>query len=241
MNHDHMFRASLNRQLVNAGCTPSRHSMFEQMRHTFTLRESLTMAYIPVLLTKAAFRFAEDVCRQCASNRLPYKPETRIIRQAIKSYIYSTLGSVISHSTLQLLDEKTDLFFRYAEGDVTTLWMVVNQELKSSHPSLDEEYPFLTDLFCAISLIHYVHSFESKADATVMQRTGLSRTTFSVQEPWDVYHALMSIAGRYTINHTRMIELSVRIISIRVEDIVQQLYEMYSHQGFKSEVSEDRP
>lgn len=230
MNTNLPMTGTINRLLINAGITPTKEAMFAQMRQVFTLEESLRMAYVPILLTKTAFRFAEEVCRQCVAQHLPHKKETRIIRQAERDYIHSTLGTTISRSTLEILEQKTDLLFTKAGNDVQTLWFVVNQELKKQHPTLDEEYPFLTDLFCAVSLLHYVRSYESACDIMVKQRTGLQRTTFTVQEPIDIYNALLSIAGRYTICHTSMIHLSVRIISMKVDEIVQQLIGIYRNE-----------
>lgn len=227
MNLDLPMTGCINRLLINCGFTPTDEARYAHMRQTFTLEESLRMAYVPVLLTKSAFRFAEDVCRQCVIHKLPHKSQTRIIRSASQEYIHSTLGNVVSRSTLDILEEKTDLVFRNAGDDVQTLWFVVNQELKKSHPNLDEEYPFLTDLFCAVSLLHYVRHYEYHCDMMVRQRTGIHNATFSVQPTIDVYNALLSIAGNYSINHTSMINLSVRIISMKVDEIVQSLIVLY--------------
>ncbi len=90
-----LLRGTINRAIISAGLTPTKESLYEQIHQTFTLEESLRMAYIPVLLNKTAFHFAEEVCRQCAAMKMPYKHETRAIRQATSSYISSTLGQFL--------------------------------------------------------------------------------------------------------------------------------------------------
>ena len=221
-------RGTINRTLLSCGIVPDKASMFAHMRQAFTFEESLRIAYVPVLLTKKAFRFAEGVCVQCAASKLPYQRYTRIIRAASDSYIRQTLGATISKSTLQILENRTDLLFDRAGDNVQTLWFVVNNELKKQHPELDHEYELLTNLFCAVSLLNYVEKYERVVDMTITQRNGLKNATTSVQEVTDVKNALLSIADKYKICHTSMINLSVRIIAIKIDTIVQELKEIYA-------------
>lgn len=219
--------ACVNRRLAGSGVGVTREALFAHIREVFTLEESLRMAYIPLLLTRIAFRFTEDVCRQCVAHKLPHKKETRVIREAMNSYISSTLGDSVSIETLQTLEKKTELLFLKAKDDITTLWFSVNQELKRTYPELDSEYPFLTDLYCAVSLLYYVREFEFKSDEEVKRRTGLPFSSFNVKEPGNVMKALLDIAGVYAIKQTKTIELAACIISRKVDVIIQEMQYLY--------------
>ena len=51
------------------------------MRH-FTVDEAFKMAYLPVILTKSAFDYADFVRRICSEKRLQFNKQCREIRQA---------------------------------------------------------------------------------------------------------------------------------------------------------------
>lgn len=222
-----LLRGSINRAIISAGLTPTKESLYEQIHQTFTLEESLRMAYIPVLLNKTAFHFAEEVCRQCAEMKMPYKHETRAIRQATSSYISSTLGQSVSSYTLRILEEKAQQVFQDAGSNVQTLWFVINSELKKQYPQLDSEYEFLTNVYCGVSLLFFVMRYDDVLDAEVERRTGLKHASFRTPETTDVYNALLAIGCKYPISRTDTLNLALRIISIKVEEIVRELYDIH--------------
>lgn len=56
---------------------PAREFTLSEMLSKFTPEEALKIAYLPIVLTQAAFRFATAVANECAQRQLDYKKPVR--------------------------------------------------------------------------------------------------------------------------------------------------------------------
>lgn len=61
----------------------------------------------------------------------------------------------------------------------------------------------------------------------VERRTGLKHASFRTPETTDVYNALLAIGCKYPISRTDTLNLALRIIAIKVEEIVRELYDIH--------------
>lgn len=71
---------------------PAREFTLSEMLSKFTPEEALKIAYLPIVLTQAAFRFATAVADECAQRQLDYKKPVREIRTHTKEYIRNIIG-----------------------------------------------------------------------------------------------------------------------------------------------------
>lgn len=212
-----------------------------QILHLFSFEESVKIAYIPVLLTKAAFRYAEMVMTICAKKKLPYVKEVRTMREGIKDWHRETLGRYVNPKTLLVLEDETEAFFDIASGDVQTLWFVINQELKKKYPELDEEYELLSSLCLSIALLRYVRKFEVAADAMMSQRVGQPLCCAPNPYSFVVWKALEKIADNHKVDGSDMINLSLKIIRNRADGLLTDRIRSYEqdkgkYHGNQSEV-----
>lgn len=194
--------------------------------HLLSFEESVKMAYIPVLLTKAAFRYAEMVATMCAQNRLPYVKEVREIRKAIGEYHSQSFGN-ISSKALLALENETEEFFDMASTDVQTLWFVVNQELKTRYPELDKEYDLLTYLCIGIAMLRYVRKFEIASDTMLSRRMGEHMCCAPNKYSLVVWKMLEKIADNHKVDGSDMINLSLRIIRKKADELLENRIESF--------------
>lgn len=193
----------------------------EDMLDKFSVEEAVRIAYIPIILTKAAFQFADFIRRQCIEGRLPYQKESRIIRQSLHDYERETLGQV-NTEVMETLEKQVGYFFEEAGDNVQTLWYVVNGELKKRYPELSG-YDLLTNVYVCVSLLDYVRRFESSADHIIRQRTGLPYASVQNRQSTDVRNACLSIADKYRVKRTEMIDLAIRVIALKVDGMVVEI------------------
>lgn len=200
-----------------------REITLQDMINKFPVEEAVRIAYIPIILTKAAFQFAEFIAKQCAEYRLPYKKETRLIKQSIYDYERETLGQV-KIDVLETLENQVGHFFDEAGDNVQTLWYVINAELKKRYPKL-ENYDLLTNVYVCVSILEYVRCFEAAADHTIQERTSMPYVSIANRQSVDVRNACLSIADKYKIQQTEMIHLAIRVIANKVDSMVVSVVE----------------
>lgn len=193
----------------------------EDMLEQFSVEEAVRIAYIPIILTKAAFQFADFIRRQCVEQRLAYVKESRAIRQALHDYERETLGQV-NAGVMDTLEKQVGHFFEEAGTNVQTLWYVVNSELKKRYPELSS-YDLLTNIYVCVSILDYVRRFESSADHIIRQRTGMPYASVQNCQSADIRNACLSIADRYKVERTDMINLAIRVIALKIDAMVVEV------------------
>ena len=203
----------------------------ENLARHFSAKEIARMAYAPLILADAAFRFSISLCDYCASSRLPYKKETRAIRSAYKEYQSANLAMLGTDITRRL-NACFDEFFDHSSPNTTTLWYVINSQLKKYYPELDEEYEVLSMAFAPLCLFACVRQFERQSDAIVTSRLCLSQPQNTANHLFDfVAEQLFSIIGNYHLHETNMVWMSVKIISRRVFEIIDEFTGLSSDSG----------
>lgn len=191
----------------------------DDLMHSFSLEEALRIAYIPIILSQAAFQYADFARRICAEKRLPYRRESRIIRAAMEEYERRNLHQ-LSDRARELLEVRTEEFIDEADRQLQVLWYTVNGQLKKEHPQLDN-YDLLTNLYMAVALLDYVRRFELATGHEIQRRTGNPYASAVNPLSTAVRDACLSIAGQYTLQRTDLLERAVRAIALRVEKIIE--------------------
>lgn len=191
----------------------------KDLMRVFDPMESMRMAYVPIIMTQAAFRYAELVCRYCADHHLNYRNQTRAIKEAIGAYQSTTLAG-IHLDTLNRLRSQINEFCDVTSHDVQTLWFVVNGNLKKHYPEL-EDYELLTLVYCTLCIMVYVRRFEDASDQAIRERLSLSNCTTRNEHLTKASQALFDIAGKYDLNRDDAVNLSMQIIANKLDAILQ--------------------
>lgn len=191
-------------------------NMVEDLQKAVDPMEAIRMAYLPIITYRAAFLFAQELCKVCVARRLPYKKQTRIIKECNRMFEDDWVGS-IDQSTMGKLEAHLQDFLCVAGRDIQTLWWVINQELKRLYPSLNGEYDTLTPLYVCISLLDYTKSVRDNFNRILDERTG--RLSYTSEEPYikQIRKALAEIAQEYTLDVSPMIQMAVKVISNKVD------------------------
>lgn len=188
------------------------------MQH-FTLNEAFRMAYLPVILTKSAFDYADFVRRICSEKRLQFNKQCREIRQAAddwdRRYLYS-----IRLESQEKLQGKVYAFIDEAENSLQALWYTIKNQLAKQYPEVDN-YDLLANIYMAVILLDYVRKFEAVAGMEIHRRTGAPYVTMVSPECIRIRRALMDIAGAYKMDSTDTLRIAIRALALKADKMVQ--------------------
>lgn len=161
---------------------PAREFTLSEMLSKFTPEEALKIAYLPIVLTQAAFRFATAVADECAQRQLDYKKPVREIRTHTKEYIRNIIGGDKA-DLINSLENQVCAFLGKAGNDVQTLYFCINSELKKEYPHLTE-YNLLTNIYICQALCTYVRAKEMHYDSLSECVCPLLTRAPSIRMPW---------------------------------------------------------
>lgn len=177
------------------------------------------IVYIPVIISRAAFEYADFVCRLCAEKRLDFKKQTRIIKEQVVEYEWKTVG-LIGKDIQKFLDESVDSFFEEAHDHIGKLQMAVQQEMKKQWPELTD-YNLLLNLYMCIILIDFVRKFERASSKVIKNATQNPYVAIENEQLIHIRTACMGIAGKYKLPNTDMIRLGLKILAINIDKMVK--------------------
>ena len=197
---------------------PAREFTLREMLSKFTPEEALKIAYLPIVLTQAAFRFATAVADECAQRQLDYKKPVREIRTHTKEYIRNIIGGDKA-DLINSLENQVCAFLGKSGNDVQTLYFCINSELKKEYPHLTE-YNLLTNIYICQALCTYVRAKEMHYDQLIRMRLSAPYQSTVNKDALAVCKALQEIACNYKISiHTRIINTAVKVIGIKIDNM----------------------
>lgn len=181
------------------------------------------IVYIPIIISRAAFEYADFVCRLCAEKRLDFNKQTRIIKEQVVEYERKTVG-LIGKDIQKFLDESVDSFFEEAHDHIGKLQMAVQQEMKKQWPELTE-YSLLLNLYMCIILIDFVRKFERASSKVIQNATQNPYVAIENENLLHIRKACIDIAGKYKLPNTDMIRLGVKILAMNIDKMVKVEYD----------------
>ena len=177
------------------------------------------IVYIPIIVSRAVFEYADFVCRLCAEKRLDFKKQTRIIKEQVVEYEWKTVG-LIGKDIQKFLNESVDSFFEEAHDHIGKLQMAVQQEMKKQWPELTD-YNLLLNLYMCVILIDFVRRFERASSKVIRQATQNPYVAIENDNLLHVRKACVDIAGKYRLPSTDMIRLGVKILAMNIDKMVK--------------------
>ena len=185
----------------------------------FTLAEAFRMVYLPIILTKSAFDYADFARRICAEKRLNFSKPCREIRQAVEDWNRRYTYTVRMESQ-DKLQAKVESFFEEADNSLQVLWYTIKNQLAKQFPQVGN-YDLLANIYMAVILLDYVRKVETVAGQEIHRRTGAPYVAMVSPECVRIRRALMDIAGAYRMDNTGTLRLAIRALALKADKMVQ--------------------
>ena len=134
----------------------------------------MMIAFVPLIISKAAWVYAEKVLAYCAGHRLPdYIKQGRMVKNLRQEYI-ETLSKDLDRRHIRHIEKQTELFMHGINHHLTVLWLQANTYMKNAGCGDITHDAMRTDAMVAILMVQYLAANDKRMNAIIKQKMGYS-------------------------------------------------------------------
>lgn len=147
----------------------------QTMLETFTWEENMMIAFVPLIISKIAWVYADKALKYCADNRISeFKKLGCSIKELRQKYL-DLLRIDLDFKHIHHIDSQTLQFMDECNYDLTILWYQVNQYIKIHAPGMQHE-KMRTDAAVAVLMVRYLKAHNRRMDAVISAKMGRSQS-----------------------------------------------------------------
>ncbi len=147
------------------------HDYTMNMLETFTFRENMDIAFVPLIITEVAWHYALKVVKYAADNMIDeVKKISRTVRTLREEYI-STCRKDLDNKHIEEIENAAENFVSLCSKDLMLLFFSLNNELKKRWA----DYAFLdmrTDACIAIIMLQLLKEHNRLMDELMARKLG---------------------------------------------------------------------
>lgn len=152
-----------------------------QMLETFTWDENMMIAFVPLIISKVAWVYAEKVLAYCAEHRISeYKKLGRVVKMLRQEYI-DTLCKDLDRRHVRHIETQTEQFMDEINHHLTILWLQANTYIKNAAGYDMTHDTMRTDAMVAILMVRYLKAHDNKMNAIIEAKMGHSESITNPQ------------------------------------------------------------
>lgn len=187
------------------------------MLETFTWKENMMIAFVPLVISHLAWIYAEKVRSYCAEQRIP---ETVKLSRAVKhvwNEYQDSLKKDLNARHIERINKQTEQFHNLYANDFTILWYCVDSEYKKEYPD-DDLRNMHVDAFVSILMCRFLVDHNKRMDKIIEAKLGFAQ---SIKNPYinKLETCMDAYCGNYTIMNTPNIDACLRILQKNINDI----------------------
>ena len=147
----------------------------QTMLSTFTWEENMMIAFVPLIISKVAWVYAEKAVKYCTDNRISeFKKLGRSVKELRQKYI-DVLRLDLDYSHINRIETQTLQFMNECNYDLAILWYQVNQYIKTNAPDMPYD-TMRTDAAVAVMMVRYLKAHNRRMDAIIAAKMGQSNS-----------------------------------------------------------------
>ena len=147
----------------------------QTMLNTFTWDENMMIAFVPLIISKVAWVYAEKAVKYCTDNRISeFKKLGRSVKELRQQYI-DVLRLDLDYSHINCIETQTLQFMDECNYDLAILWYQVNQYIKTNAPDMPYD-TMRTDAAVAVMMVRYLKAHNRRMDAIIAAKMGQSNS-----------------------------------------------------------------
>ena len=147
----------------------------QTMLNTFTWEENMMIAFVPLIISKVAWVYAEKAVKYCTDNRISeFKKLGRSVKELRQKYI-DVLRLDLDYSHINRIETQTLQFMDECNYDLSILWYQVNQYIKTNAPDMPYD-TMRTDAAVAVMMVRYLKAHNRRMDAIIASKMGQSNS-----------------------------------------------------------------
>ena len=187
------------------------------MLETFTWKENMMIAFVPLVISHLAWMYADKVMKYCADNRIP---ETIKLSRAVKHVRQEYLDSLrvdLDSAHIRRIEQQTEQFFTLYAHDFTILWWCVNGRYKKQFPDCDLK-DMKTDAFIGVLMCRFLVEHNKRMDKIIQAKMGTGQ---SIKNPYmdKLGTCLDAYCGNQVIDCDDNINACMKILEKNINEI----------------------
>lgn len=187
------------------------------MLETFTWKENMMIAFVPLVISHLAWMYADKVMKYCADNRIPETIKlSRAVKHVRQEYLYS-LKVDLDSAHIRRIEEQTEQFFTLYAHDFTILWWCVNGQYKKQFPDCGLK-DMKTDAFIGVLMCRFLVEHNKRMDKIIQVKMGNGQ---SIKNPYmdKLETCLDAYCGNQVIECDDNINACMKILEKNINDI----------------------
>lgn len=194
------------------------HDDTMNMLETFTFRENMNIAYVPIIITEVAWYYAMKVVKYAADNRIPDTIKLSRSVRALREEYLNNCRKDLKEKHLEQMVKAAEEFIGECQMDFRLLFYSMNNELKKQWP----DYPHLdmkTDACIAIVILQVLKDHNERMDELMSDRLGNDVPSYTnpINEKLKKY--MESYAAPCKFEFEGHVETSMKIIRKKFDQI----------------------
>lgn len=141
------------------------------MLETFTFRENMNIAFVPLIITEVAWYYAMKVVKFAADNRIPETVKLSRAVKALREEYINTCRKDLDNKHIEKIEKAAENFVSLCSKDFMLLFFSLNNELKKRWT----DYAFLdmrTDACIAIIVLQLLKEHNRRMDELMARKLG---------------------------------------------------------------------
>lgn len=187
------------------------------MLETFTWKENMMIAFVPLVISHLAWMYADKVMKYCAEHKIP---ETVKLSRAVKHIRQEYLDSLrvdLDSAHIRRIEKQTEQFMQLYANDFTILWWCVNGQYKKQFPD-DVLKEMKTDAFIGVLMCHFLVEHNKEMDKVIEAKMGFAQ---SIKNPYmdKLETCLDAYCGNQVIERDANINACMKILENNINEI----------------------
>ena len=188
-----------------------------QMLKTFTWKENMMIAFVPLVISHLAWIYTEKVLHYCADHRISETIKLgRAVRHIREDYD-SMLRKDLDARHIGRIYEQTEQFHEHYANDFVILWFCVDAAYLKQYP--DVEYREMrVDAYIAMLMCRFLVKHNKRMDKIIEAKMGFSQ---SIKDPNidKLETCLDAYCGDFVIESTPNIDACMKILEKNINEI----------------------
>lgn len=147
------------------------HDDTMKMLETFTFKENMNIAFVPLIITEVAWLYAMRVVKKAADNRIPETVKLSRTVRALREQYLSECSKDLDRKHIEKMEKSAEEFVKLCQTDFLLLFYSLNNELKKKWA----DYAFLdmrTDACIAMIVLQLLKEHNRHMDELMARKLG---------------------------------------------------------------------
>jgi len=182
-----------------------------KMLETFTFRENMNIAFVPLIITEVTWHFAMKVVKFATDNRIQETVKLSRVVKALREKYLSECRKDLDRKHIEKMEKAADEFVKECQMDFKLLFYSLNNELKKQWA----DYAYLdmrTDACISMVLLQLLKEHNKRMDELMSKKLGGQVPTYQNPINESLWDCMEAYASPCKFNFDSHVATSMKII-----------------------------